>query len=406
MTDPNPPAGAAGEAPRPRIRAAAPKPPESEYGYVDSHAHPSTRHELVQRMAEGRPTPFVWTPETDGVVPYWAVPYLFDAYRAHGMRHSRKVALAWGGIGAALVAWAVASEGKFDFLNAFVLVGIMALMVGFYSFLELGRFRRLTPDKLTLKVREQATRPPPRRGPAVYTQVVAGAITLVMAAQALTCIVLAHKPPPIMLGASAMIPSIEAAGMVRAIILQGHQIWRLLSAEYLHDGLLHYGMNLMAFLALGKMIEAFSHRAYVPLVFLVAALGASAASCFITKPELSVGASGGILGMFGFLAVMARQRREMMPPGFGKAILIDISVIAAFGIVGAGHVDNGAHAGGFVTGAFLGWLMIPRGGRTAYWEPSPPIRVLGDVAMAILLAGALWTTGVLGYLIAFPHLAR
>jgi hypothetical protein len=92
---------------------------------------------------------------------------------------------------------------------------------------------------------------------------------------------------------------------------------------------------------------------------------------------------------------MARRRRDVMPPGFDKAILIDIGVIAAMGIFGRGYIDNWAHAGGFAAGALLGWLMIPRGGRAAYWEPSRPIRRLGDVALGILLLGSLGTVGVL-----------
>jgi rhomboid protease GluP len=180
--------------------------------------------------------------------------------------------------------------------------------------------------------------------------------------------------------------------MVQVLVRAG-EVWRLLSSAYMHDGLLHFGMNTMALLALGRFMEAYSHRAYVPIVFLFTALAASFAS-FLNVPA-SVGASGGIMGMFGFLALMARRRREVMPPGFGRAILIDIGVIAAMGIFGRGYIDNWAHAGGFLAGALLGWLMIPRGGRTAYWEPSRPIRRLGDASLAILLLGSLGTVGIL-----------
>ena len=398
MTEPNPEAfseAAPHSRPTPASTLiAAPKPFGVDYGYVDgSQPVESTREELIARLDEGRPTPLVWTPESEGIVPPWAVDYLFEAYRGHGVRHSRKVALTWGGIGAALLLYA-AAKGNFSFLNGFVLGGFLALVVGFYSFLEWGRFRRLTPDKLTLKVREQASRPPPRRGPARYTQAVAASIALVMVLQSLTALILMHKPPPIMLGASAMNPSIDAAGMVRVAVEHG-EWWRLLSAAYLHDGLLHFGMNLMALLALGRMIEAFGHRAYVPILFFLTALAASAASYGWSGAEASVGASGGILGLFGFLAVMARRRRELMPAGFGRAIVTDIFVIAAIGVLGYGHVDNWAHAGGFVSGAFLGWLMIPRGGRTPYWEPSPAIRILGDVALGLTLLAAIGTALVL-----------
>ena len=378
----------------------APKPPGADYGYVEKQAHASTREELVERLAEGRPTPLVWTPETEGVVPPWTVPYLFDAYREHGLRHARKVALVWGAVSFASLAWA-AALGTFDFRNGFVLFGFIAAVVSFYSALEWGRFRRLSPDQLTYQVREARARPPTRSGPARWTQLLAGAIGAVVLVQTLTAIFAPEGGSfPILPGNPAIGHSVDAAGMVKRLVANGEP-WRLLSGAFLHDGLLHFGMNTMALLALGRFLEAYAHRAYVPLVFLLTALAASLASFALSPAEASVGASGGIMGIFGFLAFMARRRRDVMPPGFGKAILIDIGVIAAMGIFGRGYIDNWAHAGGFAAGALLGWLMIPRVVRTAYWEPSRPIRRLGDVALAILLLGSLWTIAVL----LFPNLA-
>jgi len=371
----------------------APKPPGADYGYVEKQAHASTREELVERLAEGRPTPLVWTPETEGVVPPWTVPYLFDAYRGHGLRHARKVALVWGAVSFASLAWA-AVLGTFDFRNGFVLFGFIAAVVSFYSALEWGRYRRLSPDQLTYQVREARARPPARSGPARWTQLLAGAIGAVVLVQSLGAIFAPHGAFPVMPGNPAIGDSVMAAGMVKAFVRAG-EVWRLLSSAFLHDGLLHFGMNTMALLALGRFLEAYSHRAYVPIVFLLTALAASCASFALSPAEASVGASGGIMGIFGFLAFMARRRRDVMPPGFGRAILIDIGVIAAMGIFGRGYIDNWAHAGGFVAGALLGWLMIPRGGRTAYWEPSRPIRRLGDLSMAILLLASLGTVVVL-----------
>ncbi|HEV7590452.1 MAG TPA: rhomboid family intramembrane serine protease [Longimicrobium sp.] len=371
-----------------------PKPVGADYGYVEKQAHASTREELVERLAEGRPTPLVWTPETEGIVPPWTVPYLFDAYRAHGLRHARKVALVWGAVSFAALAWA-AVLGTFDFRNGLVLFGFIAAVVSFYSALEWGRYRRLSPDQLTYQVREARARPPARTGPARWTQLLAGAIGAVVLVQSLGAIFApSHGAFPVMPGNPAIGASVMAAGMVKVAVAHGEP-WRLLSGAFLHDGLLHFGMNTMALLALGRFVEAYSHRAYVPIVFLLTALAASGASFAFSHADASVGASGGVMGIFGFLALMARRRREVMPPGFGKAILIDIGVIAAMGIFGRGYIDNWAHAGGFVAGALLGWLMIPHGGRTAYWEPSRPIRLLGDVSLAILLLASLGTVGVL-----------
>ncbi|HEU4557149.1 MAG TPA: rhomboid family intramembrane serine protease [Longimicrobium sp.] len=390
MTQPVPEPYHADAAPGPRRAplSVAAKPYGHDYGYVHGGAHPSTREDLIARLREGRPTPLVWTPETDAIVPPWTVPYLFEAYREHGLRHSRKVALTWLAVSLALLGWA-AVIGKFEFVNGFVIVGLLAASLSFYALLEWVRFRRLTPDKLTVEVRERHNRLPPRRGPARWTQVLAGGIGLVVLVQAVAAVTVG-RGSPVLLGSEANVPSIEVAGVMKDAIRTQGEYWRLLTGAFLHDGLLHFAFNLLGLLALGRFLEGYAHRAYVPLVFLLTALAASTASYLGTGVD-SVGASGGVLGLFGFLATLARVRRDKLPPGFGRAILADIAVIAMIGIVGAGQVDNWAHAGGFVSGAALGWLMIPRGGRAPYWEPSPAIRTLGTAALAILVLGTLAT---------------
>jgi rhomboid protease GluP len=375
------------------VRPLGPKPAEAAYGYLVEHAYASSREELVARVADGRPTPLVWTPETEGIVPYWTVPWLFAAYRSRGIRHSRKVALLWLAVCVGCESFAVAT-GHFSFFSVPVLVGWVAGIIGFYSALEWGRYGRLTPEKLALKVREARSRPPPRQGPARYTQAVAGALAAVVLVQSLMAVVL-HHGMPIAPGRSSNLSSVDAAAMVKAAVHAGAW-WRLVTGAFLHDGLLHFGLNVMALLALGRFLEAFAHRAYVPTVFFLTALVASLASYRLSGADASLGASGGIMGLFGFLAVMAHRRRALMPAGFGTAIMIDIAVIAAMGIFGAGYVDNWAHLGGFLSGAGLGWLMIPHSGRTAYWEPSRPIRRIGDVALGLIALSALGTIVVLG----------
>jgi rhomboid protease GluP len=372
-----------------------PKPPDAEYGYFDGTPHASTRDELVARLREGQPTPYVWTPETDGVVYSWAVPYLFAAFRTQRMRNSRRLALIWAAVAAVVMGYAALFR-TFEFIDPFVLGGFVAASLSFYSWLEWGRFRRLTPERLTVEARESRDRLPPRRGAPRYTQRVAASIALVVLVQAVAAVWLGKGIHiPIAPGSKEIIPSVDAAGMVKVAIRDWHEWWRLLSGAFLHDGLLHFGMNTLALLAIGRFLEAYAHRAYVPLVFLLTALAASTASYFFSPSPASVGASGGVLGLFGFLAVMARVRRRMLPPGFDRAIVADIAVVVAMGIFGWHYIDNVAHAGGFVAGAALGWLMIPRGGRTPYWEASKPIRVLGDVSLGILVLAALFTAAII-----------
>jgi hypothetical protein len=234
---PEPPHAEPAHGPRRTPLHVPPKPDGAPYGYVHGGAHPSTPEQLVARLREGRPTPLVWTPETDGLVPPWQVPYLFDAYRAHGLRHSRKVTLTWLAVSLALLAWA-AVRGPFIFVNGFVLFGFLAASLSFYSLLEWLRVRRLTPEKLDTETRERRSRLPARSGPARWTQMMSGGIALVMLVQAVAAVALVHRSP-VLMGTGANEPSIAAAGVVKEAIELHHEYWRLLTGVYLHDGMLH-----------------------------------------------------------------------------------------------------------------------------------------------------------------------
>jgi membrane associated rhomboid family serine protease len=298
-----------------------------------------------------------------------------------------------------------AVAGALHFGAPITIFAFIAGVLAFHSAFEHRSFRRLTPDQMTLRVREAQSRPPARQGPPRYTQVLAASIALVFVVQLVSVVV----PPPYRLpaGVDRWSATALAAGVIKDAVRAG-EWWRLLSGTYLHGNLWHFGFNVMALLALGRMVEAFAHRAYVPLVYLLSGIAASVVSQFASPHIDSVGASGAILGLFGFLAVMARRRREMMPPGFGRAIIMDVAVIAAMGVVGLGYIDNWAHAGGFVSGALIGALAIPKGGERPYWEPSRTIRLAGDVSLGILCLAGIATAAVLAWRIyvVFPALAK
>jgi len=358
------------------VREAAARSP---YGYFEEHPIPSTREELLERLRQGRPTPLVWTPETAGVVPTWTVPYLFEAFREHGMRHARNLVVFWGVVAAALGAAVAAGGAGTSALLFAMLAGVLVV----HSAVEYRTFRSLTPDKLRTEVREIRSRPPPRRGPPRLTQLLAGVIGAVFAAQVL---------PGIVLGTgiqTAIDASAAVAGVDKEAVRAGAW-WLLLTGTLLHGHILHFVMNILGFMALGRILEAFSHRAFVPLVFLLSAIGGSLASQLLMPEGLSVGASGGIMGMFGFLAVIALRRRQLMPPGFGRAIAVDVGVIVMMGIVGYGLIDNAAHGGGMLTGALLGLIAIPKGGAEPYWDPPRWVQVAGHAALAgVILVAAL-----------------
>lgn len=153
--------------------------------------------------------------------------------------------------------------------------------------------------------------------------------------------------------------SIEIAGFNKPAFLQKGEYWRILTGAVLHGSILHIFFNGQALLGLGGLIEYLSNRAHLLIVFVLAIVGGGLFSLYFMPAETSVGASGGIMGLFGYLAVYAFRRKQQLPPDFLKNILINIGFIAAFGLIAYQIIDNFAHIGGFLIGAVYGFIQIP-----------------------------------------------
>jgi membrane associated rhomboid family serine protease len=184
---------------------------------------------------------------------------------------------------------------------------------------------------------------------------------------------------------------VDRAALVKPLVREG-QWWRLLSSTYLHAGLLHIWMNGLSLRNVGIVMEAYAPRARLPLVYLLSALGASLASVVFVPEGTSVGASGAILGLLGYLIVLARRRPDEIFPGMRSALVTAALLTAYLGLFGFAFIDNAAHAGGFATGALVGLATIPRADDP---PPSPILDMLGIASWVVLGAGAVFTGLVL-----------
>jgi membrane associated rhomboid family serine protease len=133
------------------------------------------------------------------------------------------------------------------------------------------------------------------------------------------------------------------------------------------------------------------------------------ASFVLGDPNVqSVGASGAIFGLFGVLFVAGRIYKPVLDRQ-SRNLTAQIGALILFNLifdftVGAGSIDNFAHLGGLVAGAWLGFVLVPRGVPTlaSGWIrtnglplPSDPraadaLRVLAVVALlAVCVAGVI-----------------
>ncbi len=163
----------------------------------------------------------------------------------------------------------------------------------------------------------------------------------------------------------------------------GGQWWRLVSAMFLHAGLIHLGLNSYVLWIFGNEIEREIGRLETLAVFLITGVFAGAASFASASGfAIAVGASGAIFGLVGaFIAYNYLRRHHVMAQARlrGALSMLVINLIIGFSIP---RIDWRAHVGGLVAGLIAGYAV----------DPSRPLalrRVYATVGLLALLAAAV-----------------
>lgn len=178
--------------------------------------------------------------------------------------------------------------------------------------------------------------------------------------------------------------SIQVAGLIKPLVWKG-EYWRLLTNATLHGMILHIYFNGQALYGFGSTIEYLANRAHLAIVFILAILGGGLLSLLAMPNTASVGASGGIMGLIGYLAIYGSRRRSQLPPGFLRNMLINIGFVAAFGLVAYKFIDNFAHLGGLFVGVIYGFLQIPKSLKANPREASAAAEFFGMIAMGVFV---------------------
>jgi membrane associated rhomboid family serine protease len=155
--------------------------------------------------------------------------------------------------------------------------------------------------------------------------------------------------------------------------------WRLLSAAFLHHGIIHLGMNMLILYWIGTPLEMTLGRARFLMIYFVSALSGSAGALLLSPGAITVGASGAIFGIFGAALVLERQGVHAL--GGSIMGLLFLNLIITFTIP---NISIGGHLGGFAGGA-LAMLALSRLGRqhAVYGRPGA-VGIGGVVAIGLV----------------------
>ncbi len=157
--------------------------------------------------------------------------------------------------------------------------------------------------------------------------------------------------------------------------------WRLITAGFLHGGLLHILMNSWVLFDLGAEVEnTYGTSRYVFIYVLTTITGFYAS--YLWSPTLSIGSSAGIFGLIGAMIALGVRERS----SYGAAVRSLYMRWAIYGLLlgllPLFSVDNAAHIGGLTGGFVVGYVAgTPRltGVSEAVW------RALSGVAIAVTI---------------------
>jgi membrane associated rhomboid family serine protease len=165
---------------------------------------------------------------------------------------------------------------------------------------------------------------------------------------------------------------LDATGALRVVDLAQGQWWRLLTACFVHIGLLHLGMNMYSLWVIGPLLEKMWGHVRFLAIYLIAGLGGSCAMAYslLDAPGVpGAGASGALWGLMTALAAWIILNRRFLPQALvstwlrqiGWVFLLNVFISFLPGISAAGHFGGGA--AGLVVAVLLNFERFTAGWR-------------------------------------------
>lgn len=103
----------------------------------------------------------------------------------------------------------------------------------------------------------------------------------------------------------------------------------------------------------------------------------------------SLGASGGLMGMLGFLLVFETRHAKLVPRKSRRRLIVAVIGTALIGVIGIQFIDNAAHAGGLVAGMIYAFVVFPRSESALRPQSSLADRLVALLSFAVLAYGVL-----------------
>ena len=158
-------------------------------------------------------------------------------------------------------------------------------------------------------------------------------------------------------------------GAHRAAIADG-ETWRFITAIFLHAGWDHLIGNLVFIYHFGRGLEPLFGGGWLMALFVFTGLGGSVLSAVFSSSSMSIGASGGALGLCGAFTAVYLFRKHRLTLRSRATFIFWFVIVMALSIYNGYTnpvIDNYGHIGGFLTGFALGSMLPFRDDNKEKW---------------------------------------
>ncbi len=148
---------------------------------------------------------------------------------------------------------------------------------------------------------------------------------------------------------------VEFGGKYGPFMMQG-EWWRLVTAGFVHGGILHILMNMWVLFDLGAQTEEMYGTTRYLTIYFIATVTGFLASFYWAPGVPSAGASAGLMGLIGAMIALGVRDRSAWGAEIRRFYTRWVVYIVIFGLLPFFAVDNAAHLGGLAGGFVVGYV--------------------------------------------------
>jgi rhomboid protease GluP len=190
-------------------------------------------------------------------------------------------------------------------------------------------------------------------------------------------------------------------------VLLGGEWWRIVTAMFVHVGILHLATNMWCLWNLALLAEPLMGSWGLLAVYILTGAAGNLLSTLVNWIfyhnggegfPAGAGASGAVFGIAGALIILLKSNRLPVPPDELKRLrksvinfavlnlVLGLSISVGTRVIGSGiQIDNMAHIGGFSMGLLFATPMVPRiGSSRQTFRARLRFAVIGVVVLLVL----------------------